>query len=138
MLPWRQTPYLRGALAPSLPYNVPIPDIDYRQCWDKALATNPKKYAKVLLLRFANGTCDLDTEAEVNQLISTFEDSLHYQTFTKLLDPTNKTRLHLQFQKHLADFAYDHDDPDSLLLVYYAGHGIPGRDYHGELQIRNG
>ena len=29
-------------------------------------------------------------------------------------------------QKHLAEFVYDEDDPRTLLIVYYAGHGAPG------------
>jgi len=28
--------------------------------------------------------------------------------------------------KHLADFVYDKDADNTLLIVYYAGHGVPG------------
>ena len=36
-------------------------------------------------------------------------------------------------QKYLADFVYKEDEEDSLLIVYYAGHGNPGSD--GELVL---
>jgi hypothetical protein len=31
----------------------------------------------------------------------------------------------VQINKHLADFVYDEDEEDTLLIIYYAGHGTP-------------
>jgi hypothetical protein len=33
----------------------------------------------------------------------------------------------IQVQKILVDFVYEHDDENTLLIVYYAGHGVPGK-----------
>ncbi len=33
--------------------------------------------------------------------------------------------MQVQINKHLATFVYDEDDEDTLLIVYYAGHGTP-------------
>jgi hypothetical protein len=31
----------------------------------------------------------------------------------------------VQINKHLADFVYEEDAEDTLLIIYYAGHGTP-------------
>lgn len=40
----------------------------------------------------------------------------------------------VQANKHLADFVYDHDGANTLLIIYYAGHGQPG-DVPGGLHL---
>lgn len=57
----------------------------------------------------------------MNDLTTLFKDTFHYDvTEVNLM----ATRCQLQLQKELNDWAYKHDSKETLLIVYYAGHGI--------------
>lgn len=54
---------------------------------------------------------------------------------TRVLLRQRKQRLdQIQIIKELASFVIQQDDKNSLLIVYYAGHAIPG-DGPGQLQL---
>jgi hypothetical protein len=48
-----------------------------------------------------------------------------FNVYDKRLKDGNKTA-QVQVNKHLADFVFGEDGKNTLLIVYYAGHGIPG------------
>lgn len=62
---------------------------------------------------------------QVSDLRRLLEDTFHYMVKRVLLknDPQHNPRQ--QLKHHIDDFIWNEDDPNSLLLVYYAGHGRP-------------
>jgi caspase domain-containing protein len=50
-----------------------------------------------------------------------FEQCYGFEVHKRVIDSTNGPRKKLN--KHLSTFLDDHDNPDTLLIFYYAGHG---------------
>lgn len=93
------------------------------------------KYAHVLLLYWDESCGDLSTKQEVEDLRDVFEELFHYHTIIKKLTaPSPGKRLQTTLNAIVANFIEDCDGPDTLLVVYYAGHGRPG-DQYGHLQL---
>ena len=69
---------------------------------------------------------------QIEDLTRVFEDRYHFKVIkaSSTLVEIMKTP-QIWLQKYLADFVHDEDEKDSLLIVYYAGHGNPG--VNGEL-----
>lgn len=88
---------------------------------------------EVLLLCWAENSDDLIVTVEVNRLKRTFEDLFNYHTQIGYLDASIKQTLQVQVNKIVNDFVYACDGPDTLLIVYYGGHGKPG-NYYGSLE----
>ncbi|MCJ1246796.1 hypothetical protein MMC30_004005 [Trapelia coarctata] len=111
---------------------------DYQEMWtsimDKGSYKNPSTYRKVevLMLCWAENSDDLATKREVEELKVVFEDQFHYHARIDYLDNHSSTKLQLQVNAIVAGFAKEHDGPNTLFIVYYAGHGKPG-DTHGQL-----
>lgn len=61
---------------------------------------------------------------QVEHLGNVFREKLNYNVTHKLLN--KKKPAQTQVNKHLSDFVFTHDRPNTLLIVYYAGHGVPG------------
>jgi hypothetical protein len=72
---------------------------------------------------------------QIRDLRSVFSERYHFKVVGKPLNPITEKKISPRrwLQKHLADFVYDEDEKDSLLIIYYAGHGNPGPD--GELML---
>jgi hypothetical protein len=64
--------------------------------------------------------------AQVNKLESTLKDVFGFTVETKLLD--HKQKPQLQMNKHISGFICDYDDDNTLLIIYYAGHGYSALD----------
>lgn len=115
-------------------------DSDLQLLWsrimDEGNYTNSSTYIKVevLLLCWAESCNDMTTREEVNKLVTTFEDHFYYNTQVQYLDTTIEGRLQVRVNHIVATFVHDHDGPNTLLIVYYAGHGRPGGDY-GDLEL---
>jgi hypothetical protein len=62
---------------------------------------------------------------KVSRLKKVLGERYRFNIQEKRLKDGNKTA-QVQVNKYLADFVYDEDDRNTLLIVYYAGHGIPG------------
>lgn len=62
---------------------------------------------------------------QVSNLGSLFEDTFHYKVKKALLTKDPKHSPYLQAARYIIDFLWEEDDPNSLLVVYYAGHGAP-------------
>ncbi|KAJ9603891.1 hypothetical protein H2200_011413 [Cladophialophora chaetospira] len=78
----------------------------------------------VLMLQWKpEGEGFMDTTKEVAELRKVFEDSYHFKVYEESLH-TGKRADH-QVALHLAKFVHDEDVENSLLIVYYAGHGWP-------------
>lgn len=53
-------------------------------------------------------------------------NTFKYTIMRKELLNDPKKSAQIQANKHLADFVYDHDGANTLLIIYYAGHGLSG------------
>ena len=117
-----------------------IQDAEYQVQWNITMGqgkyNHPSTYDKVvvLLLCWAQSSNDLKTTEEVNALRLVLEDRFKYHTTTEYLDNDNKQRLQVQLNSIVAAFVGANDGPNTLLIVYYAGHGKPGK-IHGDLEI---
>jgi hypothetical protein len=58
-----------------------------------------------------------------------------YQFSTKEVYLNDTKKAQLQVIKTLAEFTYEHDDKETLLIVYYAGHGVILRDESQDLYL---
>ncbi len=117
-----------------------IQDAEYQVLWnitmDKGNYNHSSAYekVKVLLLCWAPSSNDLKTTEEVNALRSLLEKRFRYQTTMEHLDNNIKLKLQVQLNTKVAAFVGANDGPKTLLIVYYAGHGKPGK-FHGDLEM---
>lgn len=110
--------------------------------WDEAMkgvggVGLPHKKCAVLLISWEPKLDDLNTSGEVDALEAVFKDLFHYGVVKKQL-VDSRHRPQLQIQKILLDFVMEYDDESTLLIVYYAGHGVPSTqqgDEHGNLLL---
>ncbi|KAF4636285.1 hypothetical protein G7Y89_g1792 [Cudoniella acicularis] len=99
---------------------------DERMGCVKRAAVSYRK-AVVLLLSWHRDIDDLHTEDEVAKLRLVFEKRFGYETVTEVLTKHPYKTAQSQANLLLAKFVHDYDAHDTLLIVYYAGHGRPGR-----------
>lgn len=117
-----------------------IQDAEYQVQWNITMGqgnyNHPSTYKKVevLLLCWAQNSSDLKTTKEVDALRLVFEDRFKYHTTIQYLDNDNKQKLQVQINGIVATFVQKNDGPNTLLIVYYAGHGKPG-EIHGHLEL---
>ena len=103
---------------------------------DKGHFRNSTAYQKVnvLLLRWADSSDDIKVTKEVDDLKNVFEERFNFHAEVKLLDTTIQKKLQVQINAIIAGFVDKHDGQDTLLIVYYAGHGKPGH-IPGQLEL---
>ena len=117
-----------------------IQNAEYQVRWnitmDSGEYNHPSAYEKVevLLLCWAQNSNDLKTTEEVNALKLVLERRFRYHTTMAYLDNNNKQKLQVQLNAKVAHFVGDYDGPNTLFIVYYAGHGKPGK-IHGDLEM---
>ena len=116
-------------------------DAEFQVLWDNTMAKGTYNHSSaydkvvVLLLCWAQESNDLmKTTEEVNALKSVLEKRFRYHTTTEYLDNNNKQRLQIQLNSKVAAFVGANDGPNTLLIVYYAGHGKPGK-MPGDLEL---
>ena len=80
---------------------------------------------KVLLLYRENNFSYTSTQQEVNHLKDTFETLFSYHAEIKSLNTLVRERLQVRVKALVAGFVDEHDGPNTLLIVYYAGDGVP-------------
>jgi hypothetical protein len=109
---------------------------DYQEIWTSTMDNGPYKntsmYRKVevLMLCWAEDCDDwVHSQQEVQALKSVFENDFYYHVEIKFLYNNIATRLQLQVNQIAANFANEHDGPNTLFIVYYTGHGKPGGSY---------
>lgn len=90
---------------------------------------------EVLMLCWDQEFVDLATQEEVEKLKTVFEDKLGFHaTIAKLSLKPGGRKIQVQVNQKVAKFVNDHDGPNNLLIVYYAGHGKPGQT-PGDLEL---
>ena len=115
-------------------------DSDLRLLWSRVMDEGkykcPSTYTKVavLLLCWEHSCTDVATKDEVDDLKAIFENRFNYHAEIKYLDTTIEQRLQIRLNAIVANFVNEHDGPNTLLIVYYAGHGRPGGKY-GNLEL---
>lgn len=67
---------------------------------------------------------------QIKKLKSVFEERYNFTVSGQSLNPIceKKTSAQKLLQKCLANFVYEEDQPNTLLIVYYAGHGNPAAE----------
>ncbi|MCJ1287161.1 hypothetical protein MMC26_006509 [Xylographa opegraphella] len=113
---------------------------EYQIIWSNAVDKGPLKSSStyrgvdVLLLCWKENSKDMTTEKEVHELESVFVDNFGYHAQIQYLDAHKEQKLQVQVNAIIAKFVHDHDGPNKLLIVYYAGHGRPG-EFYGSLEL---
>ncbi|CAO2652825.1 Nn.00g022360.m01.CDS01 [Neocucurbitaria sp. VM-36] len=97
-----------------------------QQCWDKSIAKHmdlPNGYhnVHVLMIKWQDEIDQLDVRQEVDDLTSVFKDTFNFDVSEVQL---GASKSQLQLEMEINTWAYKHDSPDNLLIVYYAGHGV--------------
>ena len=62
----------------------------------------------------------------MDNLNKVFQEIYKYQTVQKVLERHKRKTAQSQVNRHLAEFVDEYDDTETLLIIYYAGHGRPG------------
>ncbi|KAF8849841.1 hypothetical protein BDZ45DRAFT_697220 [Acephala macrosclerotiorum] len=104
--------------------------------WDEQITTGKKKEAIyksafVLLLSWDDDVDDLHTRDEVAALEQMFKNVFKYETVRGVLNQNKGSTAQAQVNYFLAKLVHDHDDPNNLFIVYYAGHGRPEESQGG-------
>jgi hypothetical protein len=71
---------------------------------------------------------------QIADLKEVFEKKYNFNVTRHVLNPPDNKDVTLRIHMLLANFVYEHDADDALLIIYYAGHGNPGKD--GGLMLR--
>ena len=101
----------------------------------KYLDSSGYHHVEVLLLCWDQECVDMATQEEVDKLKIVFEEKFGYHaTIAKLKLRPGGPLIQVQVNFEVAQFVRNHDGQNNLLIVYYAGHGKPGRDY-GKLEL---
>jgi hypothetical protein len=91
----------------------------------------PNRHCTVLMISWDAELDDLQTSDEVNRLEGVFCSLFNYTVVKRRIMAGKQPSI--QVQKFLVDIVHEYDDDNTLLIIYYAGHGIPGKP--GELQL---
>ena len=110
--------------------------LKWSEIMDRGNYQKPSTYEKVeaLLLCWQDNSNDMSTKGEVKRLKAVFEKKFKYNTQIEYLDNSLETKLQVHVNATVAAFVKAHDGPNTLLIVYYAGHGRPG-SYFGSLEL---
>ncbi|KAH6838690.1 hypothetical protein AA0119_g11571 [Alternaria tenuissima] len=97
-----------------------------QQCWDKSIAKHldlPDGYRNVhvLVVKWQDAIDQLDVRQEVDDLTNVFKKVFNYDVTELQLEEKNPQ---VQLEAEIYRWVYEHDDPNNLLVVYYAGHGV--------------
>ena len=89
----------------------------------------PYERVKVLLLSWREKCCDnLNTWEEIDRLEHVLQNMFHYDTQRKYLCRHERTSVQVQITYIVAGFVNVPEGPNTLFIVYYAGHAIPANN----------
>lgn len=100
--------------------------------WNKAMvglnsSSVSYKDVSVLLLSWDQDFDDLGVKEEVDALEAVFRNRFNYHVQSSTLKTYEKRSVQLLVNSIVANWVCKKDGPDTLLMVYYAGHGSPGQ-----------
>ena len=84
------------------------------------------KEVSVLMLSWDSAYDDLGTKWEVDALADVFRNTYKFKVQTSLIGQDRKKPLQQSVNRIIANWAYENDALNSLLIVYFAGHATPG------------
>lgn len=64
----------------------------------------------------------------MNRLATVFEESYNFSVYKKHLHAYKGKSAKHQMNAHLAQFVLEEDGEDTLLIIYYAGHGVKDKE----------
>lgn len=100
----------------------------------KHLSSSSYTDVAVLLISWVDGNDDLKVKKEVDQLEEVFTNTFNYRCDRVLLKSDERQASQVQINFLVSRFIYENDSPTTLLMIYYAGHGVPG-EIQGDLQL---
>ncbi|KAH7330215.1 hypothetical protein BKA65DRAFT_54129 [Rhexocercosporidium sp. MPI-PUGE-AT-0058] len=114
-------------------------DANHRVQWSDWMSDGQKrsfyKHVFVLLLSWHPDCDDMAVRDEVERLQKVFEDTYNYEVKSFQIDSRKPESPQSQVNFEVAHFVHEHDHKDdSLFIIYYAGHGSPGK-IPGDLKI---
>lgn len=74
----------------------------------------------------------LTNQPKVKELEAVFSNTFNYDVTRRLLRKDPRSKAQNQANRHLACFVDDYDDDNTLLVIYYAGHG---KRHHGSVVL---
>ncbi|KAI4714090.1 hypothetical protein J4E89_001540 [Alternaria sp. Ai002NY15] len=97
-----------------------------QQCWDKSIANYldlPDGYRNVhvLVIKWQDAIDQLNVRQEVDDLTNVFKKVFNYEVTELQLEEKSPQ---IQLEMEILNWVYENDDPNNLLIVYYAGHGV--------------
>jgi hypothetical protein len=115
-----------------------LEDANLKRIWDDTMKEfgvrgKPHQDTSVLMISFSNEFDDLNTKPEVDELETVFKDLYHYQVIRRELSESGNQTPTLQLSGYLLELVGTSCRDSTLLIVYYAGLGIPGKP--GELHL---
>ncbi|KAG4435036.1 hypothetical protein IFR05_009492 [Cadophora sp. M221] len=107
-------------------------DANHRVQWSNWMSDGQKrsfyKHVFVLLLSWHPDCDDMAVEDEVKRLHKLFEETYNYEVKSFQIDSREPQSPQAQVNYEVAHFVREHDHKDdSLFIIYYAGHGSPGK-----------
>ncbi|KAK8127031.1 uncharacterized protein PG998_002790 [Apiospora kogelbergensis] len=113
-------------------------DSKLKALWDSEMGDLHNEYTpytkvSVLLLSWDKEIDDLKTDKEVTDLENLFKNKFMFETTRQVLKKDDKSP-QAQVNHYLAQFVYENDNTNTMLIIYYAGHGRPGSD-RGNLRL---
>ena len=84
----------------------------------------------VILLCWEHSRNDLIFKTEIDDLKATFEGRFRFHAEIRYLTSNVEPRIQVRLNRVITDFIGEHDGPNTLLIVYYAGYmGARGGEY---------
>ncbi|KAF7503041.1 hypothetical protein GJ744_004679 [Endocarpon pusillum] len=139
-IPLAESPVEERELHPEVRKGFESINIHGQLQWEKHMkdVDLQRTYRKVSVLLIhweKEGTDSFDAQTEVDRLKTVLSGRYKFHVTERKLN--TKKMAQLQINMHLANFLYQEDDENTLLIIYYAGHGTPDQST-GRLLLANG
>ena len=105
-----------------------VMDVDYY-----TTSTN-YEYVEILMLSWEKEVDDLKVQQEIDDLTQVFQETYNYHVTRKEIKKREKKKAQTQINAIVANWVDQYDGLKTLLVVYFAGHGKPGKQM-GELAL---
>lgn len=108
-------------------------DANLKAIWDEEMkdvepAGKPHRTTAVLMISWVEEASDLNITTEVCELERVFTEVFHFEVIKRQISSGSRDMLPgVQVTKYLVELVERFDSDSTLLIVYYAGHGIPAR-----------